>query len=251
MTNEIAPEYNTEQEQKLYKSTINLIDEIMQYFIDNNPEINESITVPITIVSRMLRTHKAIKVLLESKYPSEAAVLLLTQFELFWDLAYTSRDSKNATAWMDHEDKKWQVLSVSKKIDCIHEKYGDPETPKFIFRSLSGIKHGNPVYSELGFSSRRTGNKITITTSIHMDEFEKNFSEGIHKYTMFLLSSASQTINMHIAKYAIIDQDLTDSIQKMFELVFLPYEDEFKEFLKSTIDATKGHFDIKGSKEKR
>ena len=87
----------------VYDATLQLMLGITEYFFKQKSTINEIIFVPISILSRILRTHDAIALLLKNEHYSEAAVLVLTQFELRFDLLYVSSDIRYATDWVAHE----------------------------------------------------------------------------------------------------------------------------------------------------
>lgn len=75
---------------------------------------------------------------------------MLTQFELRFDLLYVASDIKQATAWVEHDNPKAVNENMKSKLQRMF-KPRDVERFYEIYRYLSGIKHGNPVYSELGF----------------------------------------------------------------------------------------------------
>src|SRR5260370_40272190 len=132
-----------------------LFTEITAYFCKNQTVVSEAIFVPMAIFSRIMRTHDAITSLIADDFCPEAAVLVLTQLELRLDVAYTASVPDHATKWLSHEDKKWQVMTIAKKIKTLFRDGGDEaERLKEITQYLHGIKHEYPVYSELGFPVR-------------------------------------------------------------------------------------------------
>ncbi len=219
--------------------------EIMNYF--EGATINEIIIVPITLLARIIRTHDAIQLLLKEEHPSEAAVLTLTQFELRLDLAYTANDVDHAAAWLEHEKLELSLLSVKKKIETLFEDGAERENLTEIFKYLSGIKHGNPVYSELGFSGRGSGGKVRISTGPVSDAFEKQFSEAVYKYALYQLAWSAQVLNVCTAKYAKVDKATRQNVRDLCATLH-PFEQEFREFLKNVAEHRPGHFGIKSSK---
>ncbi len=219
--------------------------EIMNYF--EGVTINEIIIVPITLLGRIIRTHDAIQLLLKEGHPSEAAVLALTQFELRLDLAYTADDVKHAAAWLEHEKLELSLLSVKKKIRTLFEDGAERENLTEIFKYLSGIKHGNPVYSELGFPGRVSGGEIRISTGPIGDDFEKQFTEAVYKYALCQLAWSTHVLNVCTAKYAKVDKAVRQNVRDLCATVH-PFEQEFRQFLENVSEHRLGHFGIKSFK---
>ncbi len=218
--------------------------EIMNYFFKEGATINEIIIVPITLLGRIIRTHDAIQLLLKEEHPSEAAVLALTQFELRLDLAYTADDVKHAAAWLEHEKLEWSLLSVKKKIETLFKDEAARENLSKIFTYLSGIKHGNPVYSELGFPGRVSGGEIRISTGPIGDDFEKQFSEAVYKYALYQLVWSAQVLNVCTAKYAKVDTAVKQNVRDLC-VTLHPFEQKFRQFLENVAEHRPGHFGIK------
>ena len=93
-----------------------LIRQMGDHFIRERTECSEIIFVPVMIFTRIVHTYDAIESLVSNEFYAEAAVLVLTQFELRLDLAYTASSIEHATKWISHEDTKWPVLSIEKKL---------------------------------------------------------------------------------------------------------------------------------------
>jgi short subunit fatty acids transporter len=93
-----------------------LVRQMLDYFVRERTSLNEIVFAALIIFSRIVRTHDAIKSLVSDEFYVEAAILVLTQFELGLDIAYTASEIEHATKWLSHEDRKWQVLSTKKKI---------------------------------------------------------------------------------------------------------------------------------------
>ncbi len=220
---------------------------IMNYFFKEGATINEIIIVPITLLGRIIRTHDAIQLLLKEEHPSEAAVLALTQFELRLDLAYTADDVKHAAAWLEHEKLERSLLSVKNKIETLFEDEAARENLSEIFTYLSGIKHGNPVYSELGFPGRVSGGEIRISTGPIGDDFEKQFPEAVYKYALYQLAWSTQVLNVCAAKYAKVDKAVRQNVRDLYATLH-PFEQEFRQFLENVAEHRPGQFGIKSIK---
>ena len=220
---------------------------IMKYFFKEGATINEIIIVPITLLGRIIRTHDAIQLLLKEEHPTEAAVLALTQFELRLDLAYTADDVKHAAAWLEHEKLELSLLSVKNKIETLFKDEAERENLTKIFTYLSGIKHGNPVYSELGFPGRFSKSKIQISTGPLGDDFEKQFSEAVYKYALYQLAWSAQVLNVCIAKYTNLDKAIRQNVRDLCATLH-PFEQEFRQFLENIARHRPGHFGIKSFK---
>ncbi len=224
-----------------------LMGKINDYFYRDKKHVNEIIFVPMMIMSRIIRTHDAIDLLLKNGHPSEATVLVLTQFELRLDLAYTASDVKHAAAWLDHEDTKWSLMNVKDKINTLFRDDVERAKLYYIFQYLSGIKHANPVYSELGFPGRIKGGKLLVSTGEIVDEFSEKFSNMIFAYSAYQLAWSAQVLNVCTAQYAIVDKALRLNVRDLVAKLH-PFEKEFWEFLKDVLSRRKSAFSMKARK---
>ena len=137
-------------------------------------KINELFFVPVIILSRMLRQHDAIEVLLSKRFVPEAAILVLTQFELCLDVLYIDNNVHRATEWMDHESMRHAPWKVKEKIEEVYSS--DPamrDAKQKYFEILSAVKHGNPLTGGFGFSIRGDDNKISVTDGEIDDQFSQ------------------------------------------------------------------------------
>jgi hypothetical protein len=217
---------------------------IMEYFCSEQREINEIITVPLTIIARIVRTNDAIQLLLKEGHPSEAAVLALTEFELRLDLAYVAHDVKHAAAWLDHENTRWSLITVGDKLTTLFDDKVERAKLEKIFRFLSGIKHGNPVFSELGFPARIEGRTVQVSTGEISDKFSKEFTNLIFAYSTYQLAWSSQVINVYTGQYAKIDVALRLKVRDLARKLH-PVEQTLSDFLTAVIDGRSGHFGMK------
>ncbi len=247
MQDKTSPNSDEALEKAVRNAAHEITSEIMTYFFKEGATINEIITVPITLLGRIIRTHDAIQLLLKEDHPSEAAVLALTQFELRLDLAYTAVDVTHAAAWLEHENLEWSLMSVKKKIRTLFGDEAEREKLNEIFKYLSGIKHGNPVYSELGFPGRVSGGQIHISTGPIGDDFEKQFTEAVYKYSLYQLAWSTQVLNVCTAKYAKVDKALRQNVRDLCATLLL-FEQEFRQFLENVAEHRPGHFGIKSFK---
>ena len=217
---------------------------IMEYFVREQTKINEIIIVPYTIMARIVRTNDAIQLLLKEGHPSEAAVLVLTEFELRLDLAYVAHDVKHAAAWLDHENTKWSLITVGDKINTLFSDEAERAKLGKIFRFLSGIKHGNPVFSELGFPARIEGRTVQVSTGEISDDFSKDFTAMISAYSTYQLAWSSQVIAVYTGKYAKIDIALRRKVRDLARKLH-PVEQMLSDFLTAAISGRSGHLGMK------
>ena len=217
---------------------------IVSYFHDEKEPVNEIIFVPTTIMSRIFRTHDAIGVLLKNNHPSEAAVLTLTQFELRLDIAHTASDIKHSTAWLDHEDKKWSLLAVKNKIATLFSEGAERADLYSIFQNLSGIKHGNPVYSELAFPAHVSDTGIVISTGESADAFTEEYANMILGYSTYQVAWSSHVLNDYVARYALVDPVVRRKIRDLASELHL-VQREFCEFLEDLVSRRKTAFGMK------
>lgn len=137
--------------------------------------VHELWLVHSVIGARLIHRHSGILQLLESRYPSVAAIVLLTQFELRLDILYIGTDTSRATEWVEHTNQKTQPWPVKTKIKNIFPVQSDVDLYLTLYRWLSGIKHGNPAWSNSAFSVRAAGDSRRIAT----DEFDDDQSKAM------------------------------------------------------------------------
>jgi hypothetical protein len=227
----------------IYDATLQLILGVNDYFFKQKLTVNEIIFVPISILSRILRTHDAIALLLKNAYYSEAAVLVLAQFELRFDLLYVSSDIKHATAWVEHENPKTLNARMKAKL----EKFSNADQAARLYETfgyLSGIKHGNPLYSELAFPGRNRAGRFIISTGPIEDRFAKVFSDVLFAYSIYQVAWSAEVFSKLISKYAVMDHErrvrVHDNYMRLRHL-----ETYFRRFLKEKVTERKSFFGIK------
>jgi hypothetical protein len=184
LKNKLAMQISEADAKIINDATLQLMLGVTDYFFKQKSTVNEIIFVPIAIMSRIMRTHDAITLLLKNEHYSEAAVLLLTQFELRFDLLYVSSDIKNATAWVAHENPKALNTGMKAKLEKLF-KPAEVARLYETFGYLSGIKHGNPLYSELAFPGRSRAGRFLLSTGPIDDRFAKTFSDVLFAYSTY------------------------------------------------------------------
>jgi len=133
--------------------------------------------VPMALLARALRHHKAIALLVSEGYITEAAIVGLTQFELCLDMLYIAEDRVRATDWMRHASERSAPWSVKQKINAVYAT--DPqlrEANHGAFCDLSKIKHANPLAGPRGFTMRVSSEKLTISAEPDADNFSRGWS---------------------------------------------------------------------------
>ncbi len=227
----------------VYDGALQLMMSITDYFFKEKSTINEIIFVPISIMSRILRTHDAIALLLKNEHYSEAAVLILTQFELRFDLLYVSSDIKHATAWVAHENPKALNAGMKAKLEKL---FKPPEVARLYetFGYLSGIKHGNPLYSELAFPGRSRAGRFVISTGPIDDRFAKTFSDVLFAYSTYQVAWSAQVLSKLISKYVVIDHERRVRVHGNY-MGLKHLESDLRRFLKRKISTRKTFFGIK------
>lgn len=226
-----------------------LMIQIMGYFREQRQTINEIIVVPLTILARIIRSHDAIELLVKNNHPSEAAVLLLTQFELRFALAVTASDINEATQWIEHEDMTKLSQNMRARIDQLYQSDADRVRVYSIFRLLSGVKHGNPAYSELGFPARAAGGSIVVSTGDIEDDFAEQFGKMILAYSVYQLAWSTQVIHKFTGQYAKIERSVREKVQDSYKRT-LPFETEFLLFLQDVVNRQGSYLGLKKARVK-
>jgi hypothetical protein len=226
-----------------YEAALQLMFGITEYFFKEKSTVNEIIFVPLSIMSRILRTHDAIALLLKNEHYSEAAVLVLTQFELRFDLLFVSSDMKRATAWVAHENPKALNIGMRAKLETLF-KPAEVAHLYETFGYLSGIKHGNPLYSELAFPGRSRAGRLVISTGPIDDRFAKTFSEVLFAYSTYQVAWSAQALSKLISTYAVMDHDRRMRVHDNY-MGLKHLESDLRRFLKRKVSTRKTFFGIK------
>jgi hypothetical protein len=234
---------NEKTEKAIHEATLRLLAGIGAYFLDERKPINEIIFAPLALALRIVRTYEAVGLLLEDDYPQEAAVLALTMFELRFDLLYVASDIKRATQWVEHDNPKALSVSMKDKLLALFARL-EAERLYDTFRVLSGIKHGNPLYSELAFPGRAKGRAFSFSSGPMDHRFGKALSAQIRAYAAYQLIWAAQVVNKLVAQYAVLPRDDRQKVQDLFTAL-RPVEAQFRRFLKRRTSARASFFGLR------
>jgi hypothetical protein len=63
-----------------------------------------NLTGEILIFARIIRLRDATLILTKARHPTEAGIIVLSQFEAKLDLAHAATDVKWATRWVEHQN---------------------------------------------------------------------------------------------------------------------------------------------------
>lgn len=226
-----------------------LVATTLLYFYDNRKGINELIFVPAAIFSRIIDTHDSVGSLLKAGQVIDASIIMLAQFELRVQLAWTAQDIKNASQWVAHSDT-WST--PRKTINTIKELYpnGSDERAHLlnIFTHLSGIKHGNPVMSELVFFGRSNPDGLSLATGPVEDEFSERFAHLLAEFSVYQLAWCSQVMNLYVTKYAGVDYTLRERLRQI-GLQFAAAEAGVSLFMEEVTKMRRGFLGIRASRE--
>jgi len=180
--------------------------------------VNELFSVPLILITRIIRSQEAIEFLLEKDYSAEAAVIALTQFELRLDILYIDTNVRRATQWIKHKSKVYHPWKVNDKIDKV---YGlDPkrrDAQHESFQMLSAVKHGNPLSGEFGFPVRMKGNKISGTTGQINDSLTLRYKVTICGFCVYQLLEALEGVSRTFSKFININNDLSQELAHLLQ----------------------------------
>lgn len=171
--------------------------------------VNEFYFVPMTLLARALGHHRAIALLVKEGYPTEAAIVALTQFELCLDILYMSDDPSRATAWMQHGSETRQPWNVTDKIKAVYST--DPETREGnhgAFRNLSQIKHANPLAGPQGFPMRWSGPIVTVQTNPDPDQLAEVWSLVVLLFCCHKVLEAAAAVRRCHSQFVDLEESL-------------------------------------------
>jgi hypothetical protein len=101
---------------KVQRDATNLCGEIGDFFVREKIVMNEIIFVPMIIYARIIRLRDAALTLTRARFPAEAGILVLSQFEAKLDLAQAARDVKWAARWVEHRNTHRSVTNIKSAI---------------------------------------------------------------------------------------------------------------------------------------
>lgn len=171
--------------------------------------LNELFFVPLLILSRAIRHHDAIELLLRSGFTAEASIIGLTQFELCLDILYIGDNISRATRWMNHTSTRSSPWRVKDKIDSIWAT--NPEVREInhrCFELLSSVKHGNPTAGVFAFPARRTGDRLTVTNDQLDDAFTRTYALIVGGFCSYQLIESVGGASRAFGRFVAIDPNL-------------------------------------------
>lgn len=105
----------------------------------------------VAVQLRMTECCLSLEILISKNRPRDAAILLLTLFELRLDLRYIALEPSRAALWLANSDMTRKQWGVSKQIKAIFAIESEREAELEMYRFLSMVKHGNPISGISGF----------------------------------------------------------------------------------------------------
>jgi hypothetical protein len=119
-----------------------------------------------------------------------------------------------------------------------------------IFTHLSGIKHANPVMSELVFGGRSTASSISFSTGAIEDGFTNTFSDLLTRFSIYQLAWCCHVVNIYVAKYTTVDRQLGERLQQI-GLDHANTEVEICSFMQEVTARQRGFFGLRARREAR
>ena len=164
--------------------------------------VNELYWVQLLLLSRILRCHSAVRLLVREGLCSEAAIIALTQFETSLDALYIGLNVSRATTWVEHTSERSQPWSVGNKIREIYASDPHRMDANFaVFRDLSQIKHSNPAAGGFGFPVRREGDTLQLSTGPMEDVFEEFQGRLLLAFSSFSLLEVFEVAGAAFGKF--------------------------------------------------
>ena len=171
--------------------------------------VNELFFVPALILSRAIRHHDAIELLLRNGFTGEASLIGLTQFELCLDVLYIRDTVMRATEWMKHTSDRFAPWKVKDKIDDIWANDREMRESKHAyFELLSSVKHGNPRAGLFGFPARVADKSFTITNDQLDDVFSRSHGVAVVGVCIYQLVESLQGASRAFGCFVRLDPDL-------------------------------------------
>lgn len=176
-------------------------------------------------------------------------MLTLAQFEARFDLLYVASDIKRATQWVEHDNPRKLNPNMKAKLKALFRPAQAGRLYE-TFSYLSGIKHGNPLYSELGFPGCSRRGALMVSTGPITDRFSKAFSRALFAYAIYQLIWGAQVVNKLVAQYTTVPTEHRQRVHDLY-MALRPLESEFRRVLKSKVVARKTFFGIAARKVRR
>ena len=234
---------------KVHADATALCGEIMGFFQGRQMDINEIIFVPMIIFARIIRLRDAALTLTKARFPTEAGIIVLSQFEAKLDLVQAARDVKWAARWVGHQNTLHSLTNIKTAIDMTFGDEKERAAERSTFRHLSALKHGNPASSELGFQVRRTERVITLSTGEVEDAMTDAASAMMAGYATYQLAWAAQALQVTTGQYAICDPAVERAVRANWQDVS-GFGKDFALFLASLVEGRAGHVDIAAGRQR-
>ena len=232
------------QARKIRNDATALHADVVGYFQSAKLQINELIIVPLIIFSRILRLHEAALTLIDARFPNEAGIIVLSQFEACLDIVQAADDIKWAARWLEHKNTRDSATpNVTKTIEKLFKDDHDREIEISIFRNLSAMKHGNPASSELGFQVRERQGTITVSTGDLDDATTQEASDMVGAYATFQLARSAQILSVLTAHYAACEGMTKQEVHSNWQKI-APFGPIFARWIASFVEGRSGHLDI-------
>lgn len=110
------------------------------------------------LLVKLLRCHRAVRLLVSAGFAPEAATVVTTQFEVMLNIKYAAPDLRRVREWYEHTSQNRQPWTVRQMIEEVAESI--PEEKKFLsiwFEHLCKLKHGNPTLGPECYPWERQG----------------------------------------------------------------------------------------------
>ena len=176
----------------------------------------------------MMRNHTATIRLVDSGYPSEAAILCLTQFELLLDLWYMEGHTSRATKWLEHSSDKEHVWKVGNKINgYFRDNSSGKQASHALHRLLCTIKHENPSAGKLGFDLKRVGNSVHIG-GWEDDDSKLDISRFVLDLSSYVLALCTVAAMRALGRFFAIHKNLQSEVIGIRDRTHVTYQNTMK-----------------------
>jgi hypothetical protein len=95
----------------------------------------------------------SIEILASKGRVRDAAVLILTLFELRVDLQYIAQDAQRETEWLEQAETRRKRWSVSSQLKHLYPNEKERELEAWFYEQCSMVKHGNPAGGQISFAA--------------------------------------------------------------------------------------------------
>lgn len=143
--------------------------------------------IPVTIptrcalacLNRIAESALSTELLCQKNRVRDAAILILSIFELRLDLQYIALDTSRATTWIEHAEEKKKPWRVSTQLKAVYSDLGELEAQFYLYRQYSMVKHCNPMGRSLAFP-------LSVTTDTFTIDMASSNSQwiGVHMFAL-------------------------------------------------------------------